>query len=200
MKTTEENILEDIKKCEDFINNNFATREDLDGLIAKYRNLNPKFGSNIVYFVEIPGHTSNYASKMKIIKSELEGLLLVNKTLNNSSSTLNSSVVNNYIYNTQNQNNQNNISLNDYHELDQLVDKIKKTLSNIDDEELKIEISDNVEGLQEELKKDPPRKGIIKSISNSLKKVITKIPKAVEVALAITELVNLAQDWLKQLP
>lgn len=194
MNLIEETILKDIKKCEEIIKKDYATREDLDGFIAKYRNLNPKFGSNIIYYAEVPGHKSNYASKMQIIKSELEGLLLMNNSKNNDSNQVNPTIVNN-IYNTQTQNNNN--SNNIYLELDRLADQIKIEVESIEDDELKQEILDNVEGLQDEIKKDKPKKGVITSMSNSLKAIVSKIPKTLEIATTIMNFIKFIYDYFK---
>ena len=77
---------------------------------------------------------------------------------------------------------------NNYSKIDKLVDQVKNCINSIDDE-LKNEIIDNIEGLQEEIKKENPKKGVIKSITDALKNILPKIPMAIELTAAITEIV-----------
>lgn len=188
-------IINDIKKCEDMIKEGFATRDDLDGLIAKYRNFNPNFGSTIIYYVEVPGHKSNYVSKIKIIRNELEGLLLSNNFRNDNTNQVNSTpyIVNN-VYNNQYQNNNSN---NLYLEVDKLVEKIMSNIEDITDNELKQEIIDNVEGIQEELKKSEIKKGRIKSFMSSLQTRLPSLCTTIEVSAAIADLITFAQQFIK---
>lgn len=78
---------------------------------------------------------------------------------------------------------------NNYSKIDKLVDQVKNCINSIDDDELKNEIIDNIEGLQEEIKKENPKKGVIKSITGALKNILPKIPMAIELTAAITEIV-----------
>ena len=77
---------------------------------------------------------------------------------------------------------------NNYSKIDKLVDQVKNCINSIDDE-LKNEIIDNIEGLQEKIKKENPKKGVIKSITDALKNILLKIPMAIELTAAITEIV-----------
>lgn len=77
---------------------------------------------------------------------------------------------------------------NNYSKIDKLVDQVKNCINSIDDE-LKNEIIDNIEGLQEKIKKENPKKGEIKSITDALKNILLKIPMAIELTAAITEIV-----------
>ena len=77
---------------------------------------------------------------------------------------------------------------NNYSKIDKLVDQVKNCINSIDDE-LKNEIIDNIERLQEEIKKENPKKGVIKSITDALKNILPKIPMAIELTAAITEIV-----------
>jgi len=108
MDEINEKILEDISKCKELIKNNYATKEDLDGFIAKYHNIYPNFGSNITYHAEAPGYKPNYISKIMTIENELEGLLLTSKIRSNND--IPNKTENHYYYNYNN--NQNNIENN----------------------------------------------------------------------------------------
>ena len=83
-----------------------------------------------------------------------------------------------------------NATQNTYSQIDKLVNQVKTNINSIDDSELKNEIIDNIEGLQEELKKEKPKKGILNSIINSLKIVLPKITKATELVAAITQIIT----------
>lgn len=83
-----------------------------------------------------------------------------------------------------------NATQNNYSKIDKLVDQVKNSINSIDDDELKNEIIDNIEGLQEEVKKENPKKGVIKSITNFLKNILPKIPRAIELTAAITEIIS----------
>lgn len=50
---------------------------------------------------------------------------------------------------------------NNFSEIGKLVNQVKNTIDSIDNSELKNEIIDNIEGPQEELKKEKPKKGIM---------------------------------------
>lgn len=87
-----------------------------------------------------------------------------------------------------------NATQNNYFEIDKLVNQVKNNIDSIDDGELKNEIIDNIEGLQEELKKEKPKKGIIKAITISLKNILPKINRAVEVTSAITQIISFVSN------
>lgn len=82
-------------------------------------------------------------------------------------------------------------------QLDNLVQNVKNKINDIDDEEIKSEIIDTVEGIQEELKKPEIKKGRIKSFITSLQTKIPSIGTAIEVGAAITELITFAQQFIK---
>lgn len=82
-----------------------------------------------------------------------------------------------------------NATQNNYSQIDKLVSQVKTNIDSIDDGELKNEIIDNVEGLQEELKKEKPKKGIINAIVKALESIIPKIPEAIELTAAITQII-----------
>lgn len=86
---------------------------------------------------------------------------------------------------------------NNYSEIDKLVEKIKDKVNVIDNSEIQEEIIDNIEGIQEEVKKGTVKKGRIKSFVTSLQGIIPKIGFAVEVSAAITELITFAQQFIK---
>ena len=82
-------------------------------------------------------------------------------------------------------------------ELDNLVQNIKEKVNEIEDEETKNEIIDNVEGIQEELKKNDIKKGRIKSFIATLKSKLPNLKTAIEISAAITELITFAQQFIK---
>lgn len=82
-------------------------------------------------------------------------------------------------------------------QLDNLIQKVKDKINDIDDEEIKSEIIDTVDGIQEELKKPEIKKGIIKSFISSLQTKLPSIGSAIEVGAAITELITFAQQFIK---
>lgn len=82
-------------------------------------------------------------------------------------------------------------------ELDKLVQNVKNKIEGIDDDEIKSEIIDTVEGIQEELKKPEIKKGRIKSFITSLQTKIHSMGTAIEVGAAITELITFAQQFIK---
>ncbi len=86
---------------------------------------------------------------------------------------------------------------NNYNELDRLVSNVKQKVDNIEDEELKQEIIDNAEGIQEELKKKDIKKGRVKAFISSLQEALPKIGTLAELAVAITELITFAQSLSK---
>lgn len=82
-------------------------------------------------------------------------------------------------------------------ELDKLVQNVKDNIDEIDNVEMKDEIIDNIEGIQEELKKSNIKKGRIKSFINSLQAKLPSIGNVIEVVAAITELITFAQGIIK---
>ena len=82
-------------------------------------------------------------------------------------------------------------------ELDKLVQNVKDNINEIEDLEIKNEIIDNVEGIQEELKKSDIKKGRIKSFIASLQSKLPNVGTAIEVCAAITELITFAQGIIK---
>lgn len=82
-------------------------------------------------------------------------------------------------------------------ELDKLVQNVKENIETIESLEEKNEIMDNVEGIQEELKKTDIKKGRIRSFIASLRSKLPNIGNAIEVTAAITELINFAQGIIK---
>lgn len=77
-------------------------------------------------------------------------------------------------------------------QLDKLVQNIKDNISEIKEKNIENEIIDNVEGIQEELKKVDIKKGRIKSFISSLQSILPKIGTAIQVSAAITELITFA--------
>lgn len=83
-----------------------------------------------------------------------------------------------------------NATQNNCSHFDKLVSEIKSNIDSIEDEGLKDEIIDNVEWLQEEIKKEKPKKGVINAVTNSLKNMLPKIPTTIELTAAITEIIT----------
>ena len=79
---------------------------------------------------------------------------------------------------------------NNYSEIDKLVDNVRNKIDTIADKGIQEEIIDNVEGIQEELKKENIKKGRIRSFSNTLGEIIKRVPQAVELTAAITEIIS----------
>lgn len=86
---------------------------------------------------------------------------------------------------------------NNYKEIDKLVETIRNGINIILDDEIKQEVLDNVEGIQEEIKKEDIKKGKIKSFIYSLQCVIPKIGNTLEIATAITALIEFVQKFIK---
>lgn len=86
---------------------------------------------------------------------------------------------------------------NNYDNVDKLVNNIKSKIDSIKDNDIKNEIIDNAEGIQEEIKKENIKKGRIKSFINTLQSLLPKIATTIEVSAAITELITFAQNVIK---
>ncbi len=84
----------------------------------------------------------------------------------------------------------------DIDKLDGLVQKIKDLLTAEIDPEVKGTIDDNVDVIQEELKKEKPRKGFIKVAIEGLQNVHPKIEGSIKLASAITNIINFAMNAL----
>lgn len=84
-----------------------------------------------------------------------------------------------------------------YNKLRELVANIKLKVDGIKDEELKQEIIDNAEGIQEELQRKDIKKGRVKAFVSSFQETLLKIGPLVELAAAITELITFAQQCIK---
>lgn len=84
-----------------------------------------------------------------------------------------------------------------YNELNKLVSNIKQKINGLEDEELKQEIIDDVEGIQEELQKTNIKKGRVKAFISSLQTKLVGIGSMIEVCAAITELINFVQELIK---
>lgn len=85
---------------------------------------------------------------------------------------------------------------NNYNQIDHIVDDIKKVIEKISDNELKSEIMDNVEGLQEEIKTNQ-KKGRMKAFVMALENTLPKLGNFIEVTAAITQLITFAQSFIK---
>ncbi|NLW46801.1 MAG: hypothetical protein GXY86_05650 [Firmicutes bacterium] len=77
-------------------------------------------------------------------------------------------------------------------ELDKLVQSIKRLLTDAITPEIREIINDNVAVLQEELKKENPKKGFIKTAIGGLQSIYPKIAGAVELTADITSIIQFA--------
>lgn len=82
-------------------------------------------------------------------------------------------------------------------ELDKLVQNIKDNIETVESLEERNEIMDNVEGIQEELKKTDIKKGRIRSFIGSLNSTLLNIGNAIELCTEITKLIDFAQKIIK---
>lgn len=87
--------------------------------------------------------------------------------------------------------------INNTSELDKLIEELKEILENNDiDESVKNEILDNVDGIKEELNRDKPRKGILKSFTEGLKQSINLVPKLMEIGANITAIITFLEPFI----
>lgn len=84
-------------------------------------------------------------------------------------------------------------------EFDKIIEELKKNLKNSDiDENVKNEILENAEGIQEELNRESPRKGILKSFIEGLNQSAALVPKVLEVGANITAIISFLQPFICQ--
>ena len=81
-------------------------------------------------------------------------------------------------------------------ELDKLVDSIKALLTDEIPKEEKEIINDNVEVLQEEIKKENPKKGFIRTAISGLQGIFPKIAGAARLTAALTSIIQFAMTVL----
>ena len=90
-----------------------------------------------------------------------------------------------------------NATQNNYNKVDKLVKKIKEEINDSIEDDLKEIIIDNIEGIQEEIKKPNMKKGRIKSFIDSLKnKALPKLGTAIQLTASITEIITFAQNMI----
>ena len=78
-----------------------------------------------------------------------------------------------------------------------LIDELKKILdSNNVEQDIKEEIIDNAEGIQEELMRDVPRKGRLKSFAEGLRKSAKLVPEIVGLAANIATIISFLQPFI----
>ena len=65
-------------------------------------------------------------------------------------------------------------------------------------EDLKKEILENTEGIMEELNRNSPRKGILKSFSEGLNQSIKLIPNVMEVSANIATIISFLQSFINK--
>ncbi|MDW7661852.1 MAG: hypothetical protein SCL54_10580 [Bacillota bacterium] len=108
-------------------------------------------------------------------------------TINNENGQVNLSQDNSTINAVQNQSSNN---------IEQLIKEIKNLLDNEISKENQEIILENAECIQEELQKEIPRKGLIKSCINGLNSILPKITGSVKLAAAVTSLIQFASTYL----
>ena len=78
-----------------------------------------------------------------------------------------------------------------------LIDELKKILDSNDvDQDIKEEIIDNAEGIQEELMRDAPRKGRLKSFAEGLGKSSKLVPEIVGLGANIATIISFLQPFI----
>lgn len=90
---------------------------------------------------------------------------------------------------------QHNSSIN-IEELERLVEVIKQLTNAVLSSEDKETITDCTEVIEEELKKDNPKKGIIRTAITGLKGIFPKISDSIELTAAITNIIEFAKNVL----
>lgn len=84
-------------------------------------------------------------------------------------------------------------------EFDKILNELRNNIKNSEiDESLKIEILDNAEGIKEEVSRDNPRKGILKSFSEGLNQSIKLIPNVMEVSANIATIISFLQPFINK--
>ncbi|MBP3840552.1 MAG: hypothetical protein IK997_00330 [Bacilli bacterium] len=83
-------------------------------------------------------------------------------------------------------------------EISNLINELKNNIKNSDiSEDLKNEITENADGLQEELNRQNPRKGILKSFAEGLKNNAKLLPKAIEISANIATIIQFVSPYIK---
>ena len=137
------------------------------------RNIGTRYENIAVEYLLSQGHT--------IIKRNYRTRLGEIDIISKDNSTINA---------TQN-NNGSNID-----ELMRLVSSIKALLDDTIPEDEKELINDNIEAIQEQLKNDKPKKGLIKTCINGLNSAILGIPNAIELCENLKIFINYIQQQI----
>ena len=94
--------------------------------------------------------------------------------------------------------NTSNITLvkNNYNELNDIINKIKDHITDVNDREVQEDIMDNVLGIKEEINKGSIKKGRIKAFMNALNVTLTKIKDVTELSTSIIKLIKYASSFI----
>ena len=94
--------------------------------------------------------------------------------------------------------NTSNITLvkNNYNELNDIINKIKDHITDVNDREVQEDIMDNVLGIKEEINKGSIKKGRIKAFMNALNVTLTKINDVTELSTSIIKLIKYANSFI----
>lgn len=135
--TLTEMIEKDISYCDILIDKNYASSEDVLCLVSKYKKIDNKFGSERHNYARTIGDNINEIKNIKILKNELESLLVLNtQNTKNSNESINK-VENNYYNNNYNYNSNQNTQ-NIIYKIENIIQDIKndEKLNNTEKEEI----------------------------------------------------------------
>ena len=134
-------IKDDIEKCNALIEKGYATDDDVLCFVSKYRKIDPNFGNNIHNYAKTLNDRINYIKNIKIIKNELEALLVVkcNKLPSQDKKTNIDSFSPTFNFNIDNSSNNNNSNTNTINiTFEDVKDKIKEDSNIVDNEKKEI--------------------------------------------------------------
>lgn len=81
--------------------------------------------------------------------------------------------------------------------IDEAIIKLKSALKeNKVDEKIQTEIIENAEAIQEEIKKEKPRTGLLKSLLNGLQESVKLVPEVMEIGANIVTIVSLVKEFI----
>lgn len=135
--TLTEMIEKDILYCDTLIEKNYASSDDVLCLVSKYKKIDNKFGNERHNYVRTVGDNINEIKNIKILKNELESLLVLNTQNTKSSNESINKVENNYYNNNYNYNSNQNTQ-NIIYKIENIIQDIKndETLNNTEKEEI----------------------------------------------------------------
>ena len=137
--TLVEMIEKDIAYCDTLIEKGFVSGDEVLCLVSKYKKIDSSFGNERHNYVRTIGDNINEIKNIKIIKNELESLLILNtQEIKNSNENVRK-VENNYYnnnYNYNNNSNQNTINVSC--EIENIIKDIKNddNINNSEKEEI----------------------------------------------------------------